>query len=120
LEAKFGGCQRRSLLFCWLIKESVVLWPPVFKNINLLESAHHNQVIHSPVYQLFSGSKLKHQPLHAGSTTHKDAFQGWKLAGSKRESLGIATVGDRLHVLIPSQLASPVSNKQVEYTGVKE
>ena len=51
--------------------------------------------------------------LNADSTTHKDAYQGWKLEGSRRASLGIATVGDRLHILIPSQLASPVSNKQV-------
>jgi len=49
----------------------------------------------------------------ADSTTNKDDYKGWRLEGSKRASLGIATVGNRLHILIPSQLAAPVSNKQV-------
>ena len=51
-------------------------------------------------------------PLTPGTTTHQDAFQGWELP-TKRETLGIAMVGDRLHALIPAQLPVPASTKQV-------
>ena len=47
-----------------------------------------------------------------GTTTHQDAFQGWELP-PRREALGIATIGDRLHALIPAQLPVPASTKQV-------
>ena len=50
--------------------------------------------------------------LAPGTTTHQDAFQGWELP-PRRETLGIATVGDRLHALIPAQLPVPASTKQV-------
>lgn len=47
-----------------------------------------------------------------GVSTMKEDFQGWKLP-AHRETLGVATVGDRLHVLIPAQKPIPAAAFQV-------
>lgn len=50
--------------------------------------------------------------INAGTTTSQDAFKTWSLP-TTRKALGIATVGDRLHILIAAQLPTPVSRNQV-------
>lgn len=48
----------------------------------------------------------------AGTTTSKDTFKSWELPSSRR-GLGVATVGDRLYMLIPAQLPLPATRSQV-------
>ena len=48
----------------------------------------------------------------AGTTAYRSEFKGWQLPAS-RGSLGIATVGDALHTLIPATQRAPCSVKQV-------
>ena len=50
--------------------------------------------------------------VNAGTTTSQDTFKTLTLPYS-RKALGIATVGDRLHIFIAAQLPSPVSRSQV-------
>ena len=48
----------------------------------------------------------------AGETTSREYFKGCQLPAS-RGTLGIATVGDALHKLIPATSAAPCSVKEV-------
>ena len=48
----------------------------------------------------------------AGETTSREAFQGCQLPAA-RGTLGIATVGDALHKLIPATTPAPCSTKEV-------
>lgn len=50
--------------------------------------------------------------MHAGDTTSREAFKGCQLPVT-RGTLGIATVGDALHKLIPATIAAPASVKEV-------
>lgn len=53
-----------------------------------------------------------HGYLSPGTTTSREEFKGWQLPAT-RGSLGIATAGDKMHVLIPAQAHAPCSVKQV-------
>ena len=50
----------------------------------------------------------------AGETTSREAFKGCQLPAA-RGTLGIATVGDALHKLIPATTPAPCSVKEVCY-----
>ena len=50
-----------------------------------------------------------------GETTSRETFKGCQLPAT-RGTLGIATVGDALHKLIPASKASPCSVKEVSFS----
>lgn len=64
-----------------------------------------------PLTSMWAVTKV-HSRVVAGETTSREMFKGCQLPAA-RGTLGIATVGDALHKLIPATTLAPCSVKEV-------